>query len=97
LISRARKIAARKPSLKLFIDVVRQDLKVLLEAYRGRYAISDCDAVEAPEAAHIAPYRGDYSNHMQNALLLRANLHSLYDLGLRSIDPATMTVVIATE
>jgi putative restriction endonuclease len=71
--------------------------KALLNAYRGRCAITGCDAVEALEAAHIAPYRGDYSDHVQNGLLLRADLHSLFDLGLVSIDPGTMKVVIATE
>jgi hypothetical protein len=71
--------------------------KALLDAYRGRCAITGCDAVEALEAAHIAPYRGDYSDHVQNGLLLRADLHSLFDLGLISIDPRRMTVVLATE
>ncbi|MGE9010563.1 HNH endonuclease [Leptospira interrogans] len=71
--------------------------KVLLDAYRSTCAISGCDAVQALEAAHIAPYRGDHSDHVQNGLLLRADLHSLFDLGLIAIDPSTMTVVIATE
>ena len=71
--------------------------KTLLDDYRGRCAITGCDAVEALEAAHIAPYRGDYSDHVQNGLLLRADLHSLFDLGLISIDPRRMTVVLATE
>lgn len=70
--------------------------KALIEAYRGKCAISGCDAVEALEAAHIAPYRGDHSNHVQNGLLLRADLHSLFDLGLLSIDPTGMTVVVAS-
>jgi hypothetical protein len=71
--------------------------QALLAAYRSRCAISGCDAVEALEAAHIAPYRGDYTDHVQNGLLLRADLHSLFDLGLVSINPSTMTVVIAAE
>jgi hypothetical protein len=71
--------------------------RALLDAYRGSCAITGCDAVEALEAAHIAPYRGDYSDHVQNGLLLRADLHSLFDLGLVSVDPRTMSVVIATE
>ena len=71
--------------------------KALLGAYQSKCAITGCDAVEALEAAHIAPYRGDYSDHVQNGLLLRADLHSLFDLGLVSIDPATMKVIIATE
>lgn len=69
----------------------------LLDAYRSKCAITGCDAVEALEAAHIAPYRGDYTDHIQNGMLLRADLHSLFDLGLVSIDPRTMKVVIAPE
>jgi hypothetical protein len=71
--------------------------QALLAAYRSRCAITGCDAIEALEAAHIAPYRGDYTDHVQNGLLLRADLHSLFDLGLVSINPSTMIVVIATE
>ncbi len=69
----------------------------MLAAYQYRCAITGCDAVEALEAAHITPYRGDHTNHVQNGLLLRADLHSLFDLGLVSIDPKTMTVVIAAD
>lgn len=68
--------------------------KKLLRAYK-RCAITGCDAVEALEAAHIAPYRGDHTDHVQNGLLLRADIHSLFDLGLLSIDPRTMSVVVA--
>ena len=63
----------------------------LLMAYDGRCAISGCHASEALEAAHIYPYRGDYTNHVTNGLLLRADLHTLFDLGLLTIDSATMT------
>jgi len=38
------------------------------------------------EAAHISPYRGPQSNHVSNGILLRADTHSLFDLGLLSID-----------
>src|SRR5271155_3471993 len=41
------------------------------------------------EAAHISPYRGLQSNHPQNGLLLRADLHSLFDLGMLAVDPLT--------
>jgi putative restriction endonuclease len=34
---------------------------------------------------------------VQNGLLLRADLHSLFDLGLLSVDPTTFTVVIASD
>jgi putative restriction endonuclease len=71
--------------------------KKLLDAYLTKCAITGCDAAEALEAAHIAPYRGDHTDHVQNGLLLRADIHSLFDLGLISINPKTMTVVIAPE
>jgi hypothetical protein len=69
----------------------------LIEAYHGQCAISECDAVEALEAAHIAPYRGDQSDHPQNGLLLRADLHSLFDLGLIAINTNGMKVVVAPK
>ena len=95
-------LSAADQRQKAIAEVVRRRgqakfRKALLAAYRGKCAITGCDAVEALEAAHISPYRGDYSDHVQNGLLLRADLHSLFDLGLISIDPRTMSVVIATE
>jgi len=71
--------------------------QALLAAHGGQCQITGCNAVEALEAAHIAPYKGDHTNHVQNGLLLRADLHSLFDLGLFSIDPATMKVVISKK
>ena len=81
---------------RTFSEVVRRRGQpafraALIMAYEGRCAISGCDASEALEAAHIYPYRGDYTNHLTNGLLLRADLHTLFDLGLLTIDSATMT------
>jgi putative restriction endonuclease len=69
----------------------------LRDAYGDRCAITGCDAVGALEAAHISPYRGVQSNHPQNGLLLRADIHVLFDLGLITVDPATLTVVVAPQ
>src|SRR5579885_1906923 len=71
--------------------------QVLLEAYEGRCAFSGFDAVDALEAAHILAYMGNESNHVCNGLLLRADLHTLFDLGLLAVEPDTMTIVIAAE
>jgi predicted restriction endonuclease len=38
------------------------------------------------EAAHIHPYRGAHTNDVTNGLLLRADLHTLFDLKLLWID-----------
>jgi hypothetical protein len=69
--------------------------RALLRAYNGRCAISGCDVESALQAAHIIPYLGPHSNRSSNGLLLRADLHNLFDLGLLWIDPETLTVRLA--
>jgi putative restriction endonuclease len=39
------------------------------------------------EAAHIQPYQGPRSNHVQNGILLRADFHRLYDTGYLTVTP----------
>jgi putative restriction endonuclease len=67
----------------------------LLQLYGNRCAISGCDAVEVLEAAHIMPYRGPDTDHPANGFVLRGDLHTLFDLGLITIDVDTMSVLIA--
>ncbi len=71
--------------------------KQLLEIYRARCAITNCDVEEALEAVHIVAYKGPQTNHPSNGLLLRADIHVLFDLGLITIDTKTMTVLIASS
>lgn len=59
----------------------------LLDAYGGRCAITGSPAVEVLEAAHVLPYRGDHTNRLDNGLLLRADLHTLFDCQLLWITP----------
>ncbi|WP_027257810.1 HNH endonuclease [Leisingera aquimarina] len=58
----------------------------LLTTYDSKCCLSGCDVPAALEAAHIAPYMGDHSNKLSNGLLLRSDLHTLFDLGLLSFD-----------
>jgi len=67
----------------------------LLDAYGRRCAITACAAVEALEAAHIVPYAGEPTNRVDNGLLLRSDIHTLFDLGLLWVDVDTMTVRVA--
>lgn len=67
----------------------------LIRAYGGVCPITDCDAVVALEAAHIVSYSGPDSNHVTNGLLLRADIHTLFDLDLIGIDPVSRTVSVA--
>ncbi|WP_160447284.1 HNH endonuclease [Burkholderia pseudomallei] len=69
----------------------------LLRAYANRCAISGCEVLEVLEAAHIVPYQGPETNHVSNGLLLRTDLHTLFDLQLLAIEPSATIVVVATE
>lgn len=71
--------------------------KAVIEAYGGQCAISGCDAEPALKAAHIVPYKGPQSNQVSNGILLRCDLHTLFDLGLLAVDTTNMTVVVAPE
>lgn len=67
----------------------------LLEAYGRRCAITGCAVEDVLEAAHITPYLGSLTNHVSNGLLLRTDLHTLFDCGLLAIEPKARTVVVA--
>ena len=54
--------------------------KKLIRRYGGKCVVSACDLRDVLEAAHIWPYRGTNDNHPSNGLLLRADLHTLFDL-----------------
>lgn len=69
--------------------------KKLLDAYESRCTITASDAPDALEAAHIIPYRNENLNHPANGLLLRADIHVLFDLGLISVNPTTFEIVIS--
>lgn len=59
----------------------RKFRNTLLEAYEEACAVTGSTAVEVLEAAHILPYTGDHRNVVGNGLLLRADIHTLFDLG----------------
>ena len=44
------------------------------------------------EAAHISPYDGNKSNDIGNGLLLRVDIHRLFDRNLLAIEPNSLTI-----
>jgi putative restriction endonuclease len=68
------------------------------DALRARYGnicmITKCELLDVLEAAHIKPYRGSNDNHPGNGLLLRSDIHTLFDLNLIGIKPETMEIFI---
>ena len=69
----------------------------LLKAYDGRCAVTQCNAEDALEACHIYPYRDEGTNHVTNGLLLRADLHTLFDLQLLAIDLEKKTALLSPD
>lgn len=74
----------------------RRGQRKFRDALRGRYGdrcvISGCTVLHVLEAAHICPYRGEPDNHPENGLLLRADLHTLFDLDLIGIEPRGLII-----
>jgi hypothetical protein len=68
----------------------------LLDAYRKSCAITGSRVVELLEAAHIVPHSlmTDYST--RNGLLLRTDIHTLFDLNLLSVDERCVVHVSRT-
>lgn len=67
--------------------------RALIRAYGGRCAVTGCAIEALLEAAHIHPYRGADTNRVDNGLLLRADIHTLLDLGLITIGPAFAIII----
>lgn len=75
----------------------RQFRQALIEAYEGHCVVTGCSVRHVLEAAHIHPYQGRETNRADNGLLLRSDLHTLFDSGLVAVCPDSTTVLVATE
>jgi len=64
----------------------------LRERYGDRCMVTGCTVLDVVGAAHIKPYRGDNDNKPVNGLLLRADVHTLFDLDLLGIEPNQLTI-----
>lgn len=82
----SRQIAERRGQKK-FRDA-------LLARFQNKCCITGCSIVPLLEAAHINAYRGEHDNHPKNGLLLRADIHTLFDLNLIGIEPETLNIFL---
>ena len=60
---------------------------LVTEAYDRRCAVTGERTLPVLEAAHIRPYDAEGPHRTQNGLLLRADLHKLFDRGLITVTP----------
>lgn len=74
----------------------QQDFRAaLLIAYENKCAMTGCGVVDVLEAAHIHRYLGRDTNAISNGLLLRADVHTLFDLNLIAVDANTMRICVS--
>jgi hypothetical protein len=70
----------------------RQFRDTLRKRHGDRCLVTSCTVLAVLEAAHISPFRGERDNHPDNGLLLRADIHTLFDLNLLGIEPERFRV-----
>lgn len=68
---------------------------LLTDTYARKCAITGEKTLPVLEAAHIKPYSVVMRHDLQNGLLLRSDLHRLFDGGYLTVDPADRTVVVS--
>jgi putative restriction endonuclease len=56
--------------------------------YHGACAVTEEHSLPALEAAHIRPFAGDGTHDIENGLLLRSDIHRLFDRGYVTVTPA---------
>jgi hypothetical protein len=64
----------------------------LIAGYGPAGMVTGYDLLDIIEAAHISPYRGLNDQHEENGLLLRADIHVLFDLQLMGIEPHKLII-----
>lgn len=68
--------------------------KRLVKRYGAACQVTGCKVMEIVEAAHIDPYSDSEDNGVGNGLLLRSDIHTLFDLGLIGIEPDSLKIVL---
>jgi predicted restriction endonuclease len=71
----------------------------LMSLYKGRCVISGCSVPEVLQAAHIIPFSESvaFRNDVNNGLILRSDIHTLFDRFLMSIRPMDGTIFLADQ
>jgi len=60
---------------------------IVTDAYDRRCAVTNERTLPALDAAHIKPYSGSGKHSVENGLLLRRDLHALFDRGYMTVTP----------
>lgn len=62
---------------------------------KGECCVTDCDVKQVLKACHIEPHYLRGNNRSSNALLLRTDIHDLFNVNLIAIEPDTLIVHVS--
>ena len=68
--------------------------KDLMDIYNSRCSISGTTLSNVIDAAHVVPHSDYYDYSVENGVLLRADLHNLFDDGMIAIDPDALIITV---
>ncbi|MGL5192272.1 MAG: HNH endonuclease, partial [Chroococcales cyanobacterium] len=69
----------------------------LFAAYNGCCAVTGCNAEPVLEAVYLKSNDRNFSIHPSSGLLLRSDLHTLFDLHLLAIEPKSLRVLFSPQ
>jgi len=70
---------------------------LIADAYERRCTMTGERTFPALEAAHIHRYSRGGDHSLSNGLLLRSDLHKLFDLGYLTIEPSTLKIRVSKK
>ena len=70
---------------------------IVTDAYARRCAITGERTLPVLEAAHIKPYVSGGPHQPENGLLLRSDLHRLFDQGYVTVDAHALKVIVSSR
>ena len=68
--------------------------KKLMLIYSEKCAVTGTNVKSVLEAAHVVPFNGRNSNHIQNGIILRRDIHRLFDTYQLSVNPENNLICI---
>ena len=92
-------VAAEGKRMEQVLRVIREGQaefrKRLVDHYGAVCMVTGTALASVIDAAHIVPYNGASTNALSNGLLLRKDIHALFDAGLLTIGPDLVVYVTA--
>lgn len=71
--------------------------KSLLIKYNSKCVLTGCEVTEALEAAHITPYSETQNDGVENGILLRRDIHRLFDYNLVAVRLDDLSICLAPQ